>query len=140
MAEPVNLDDKCVLVTGGSMGIGLAAAEASLRAGARVGIFARTATAIDEAVDKLQADGLSDVRGIQGDVTQPGDVERALDELESQFGPVSGVIHAAGVYGPIGPITDVDPEEWLDAVRVNLFGSFVVVRQAARRLAAHGGG
>lgn len=122
------------------MGIGFATAEACLRAGARVGLLARTAATVDEAVQALRTKGFADVIGCAGDVTEASDLDTALDAVESSFGPLAGVVHSAGVYGPIGPVTEVDPESWLDAIRVNLFGSFLVVRHAALRLSANGGG
>jgi NAD(P)-dependent dehydrogenase (short-subunit alcohol dehydrogenase family) len=44
------------------------------------------------------------------------------------------------VYGPIGPVVKVDPTEWFDAIRVNLFGSFLVARRAAQVMIERGGG
>jgi len=134
------LRGKSVLVTGGSMGIGFAAAEACLRAGASVGICARTASTVDDAVRDLRAKGLDDIMGSTCDVTEASDLESTFDAVESRMGPLSGVIHAAGVYGPIGPITEVDPESWFDALRINLLGSFLIIRQASPRLAENGGG
>lgn len=140
MAEAGALLGKSLLVTGGSMGLGLSAAEACLEAGARVVICARTGPTVEEATEGLRAKGFEDVIGCVADVTDPPTLEGALDKAESRHGPLAGVIHAAGVYGPIGPVAEVDPELWLDAVRVNLFGSFLVVHHAARRLGVNGGG
>lgn len=140
MVELPTLEGKAILVTGGSLGIGLATAEACLRAGAGVGILARTAQTIDEAVAELKAKGFEQVIGCTGNVTQEPDLESAFDMVESRLGPLAGVVHAAGVYGPIGSVTEVDASLWLEAVQVNLFGSFLVVRHAARRLGATGGG
>lgn len=122
------------------MGIGLAAAEECLRAGARVGICARTPRPLREAAAGLRSRGLADVVELPCDVTREADLDRTMDKLEASFGPLGGVIHAAAILGPIGSIVEVSPHEWLDAVRVNLFGSFLVLRQAASRLAANGGG
>jgi 3-oxoacyl-[acyl-carrier protein] reductase len=57
-----------------------------------------------------------------------------------ELGGLHGVVHAAGIYGPIGPVTQVDPDAWLEAVRVNLFGTFLVLRAACRRMIEGGSG
>jgi NAD(P)-dependent dehydrogenase (short-subunit alcohol dehydrogenase family) len=54
------------------------------------------------------------------------------DKNETGVSGLAGVVHAAAVLGPIGPTAAVDPAAWLDAVRVNLFGSYLVAAAAAR--------
>jgi len=136
----LELSDKNVLVTGGSMGIGYAAAEACLRAGARVLICARGRDDVERAAQQLSHVGAERVAAIVADVTQPDDIARAMDDLAKRWGPLNAVIHSAGIYGPIGPVTDVDPEAWLDVIRINLFGTFLVVRAACTRMKQSGGG
>jgi 3-oxoacyl-[acyl-carrier protein] reductase len=51
------------------------------------------------------------------------------------------VIHAAGVLGPIGSILEIeDPALWWETLRINLFGTFLITRAAARRMRDAGGG
>lgn len=136
----IDLHGKNVLVTGASMGIGYAAATACLRAGARITICARTPGDVREAVKSLEAIYPDRVCGAPADVTDIEQLDRVIDLLELKHGPLNAVIHSAGIYGPIGKITQVEPAEWFDAVRVNLFGTFLVARQAALRLTRNGGG
>ena len=137
----MNLSSKNVLITGGSMGIGKAAVRACLEADANVVICARGKDDIERTVAEFQADGFADkVAGITADVSSERDIERALDFVENRYGAVNGVIHAAGIYGPIGSILDISPTEWFDAIRINLFGAFLVTRQAGRRMRNSGGG
>ncbi len=140
MSEQLDLSSKNILVTGGSMGLGYAAAEACLQGNGRVVICARNQNDLDSAVSRLKADGYENISGITADVTKHNEVEAALDKVESHFGTLNAVIHSAGIYGPIGSITDVNPEEWLKAIEVNLFGTFLVVRQSCLRLQKNGGG
>ncbi len=137
---PVSLGGRNVLVTGGSRGIGYAIAAACLRSGARVTIAARTATAVQDAVERLRDEERGEVGGVSCDVGDPEAVDRAIAHAVSAFGHIHGLVHAAAVLGPIGPTVDVEPEEWLDTVRLNLFGTFLVVRQVARHMVGHGGG
>ncbi len=140
MHENINLSSKNILITGGSLGIGYATAETCLQAGGRVVICARNCSDIEVAVSRLKEQGYENIVGIPADVTQKQQLEAALDTVESHFGPISAVIHAAGVLGPIGNITKVDPEAWLDTIRINLFGTFLVARQSCLRLQKNGGG
>ncbi len=135
-----HLRKKNILVTGGSMGLGFAAAKQCLERGAHVLICARHQSSIDEAVESLQREGFSQIAGCVADVTQESQVQEALDLLESRFGPLHGVIHSAGIYGAIGSITEVDPEEWLEGVKINLFGSFLIARHSCLRWKKQKGG
>ena len=140
MPEQIDLSGKNILITGGSMGLGYAAAEACLQAKGRVVISARNQGELDAAVSRLKAEGHQDIIGISADVTKHDEVETALNKVESHFGSLNAVIHSAGIYGPIGSITDVDPKEWLNAIEINLFGTFLVARQSCLRLQKNGGG
>lgn len=122
------------------MGIGFAVAEHIARAGARVVICARGRERLAEAATALRGMGDVPVLAVRADVAQSADVER-LFAAAAEFGTVSGVVHCAAVLGPIGSLVDVDPEAWLETVRINLFGAALVTRAACRQMiaAANGG-
>ena len=119
------------------MGIGYACAEEILRCGGSVVICARGAEGVKSAAQKLSALPGARVRAVRADVTSADDVARVLDAARD-LGRLDGVVHSAGVYGPIGPVVSVDPVAWLDAIRVNLFGTFLVAREACKRMIEHG--
>jgi NAD(P)-dependent dehydrogenase (short-subunit alcohol dehydrogenase family) len=135
----IDLTSKRVLVTGGSLGIGFAAAQECLRNGASVVICARNPSEVANAADKLRAGAGERVDGIAADITDAGQIEGALDLLDSRFGAITSLIHAAAVQGPIGDITVVDPAEWLNALRIDVYGAFLTVRQACKRMKRSGG-
>jgi len=122
------------------MGIGYATAEVCLQSGGNVVICARNKTHLDTAVDSLKAQGYKNIIGIPTDVTQQQEIEIALDTVESNFGSLSAVIHAAGVLEPIGDITKVDPKKWFNTIETNLFGTFLITRQSCLRFKQTGGG
>jgi len=126
----IDLAGKAILITGGSMGIGYACAERCLEAGARVMIAARGAADLSAAAARLAP--LGDVVAHAADVSRAEQVDALVAAAVARFGTLDGVIHAAGVYGPIGRVVDVDPSEWFDAIRINLLGTFLVARQASR--------
>ena len=131
------LAGRTVLVTGGSMGIGRACAEAAHAAGANIVIAARGEAALVQAADGL---GGERVLARTCDVSDEAQVDALFTAAHDRFGAVDGVVHAAAVIGPIGAAVDVAAAEWLDAVRVNLFGTFLVARAAARSMKARGRG
>lgn len=102
MPEQIDLSGKNILITGGSMGLGYAAAEVCLQAKGRVVISARNQGELDAAVSRLKAEGHQDIIGISADVTKHDEVETALNKVESHFGSLTAVIHSAGIDGPIG--------------------------------------
>lgn len=136
----MTLHGKNVLVTGGSRGIGREIARACLAEGARVLICSRSADAVDATVIALAEHAVGRIDGVPCDVTLRDDLERALDRLESVFGPITTLIHAAGVLGPIGLSTEIDANVWFESIRVNLFGTFLTAQQACARMAKSGGG
>jgi NAD(P)-dependent dehydrogenase (short-subunit alcohol dehydrogenase family) len=134
----ISLKGKTVLVTGGTLGIGRATAEACLRAGARVFICSRTGGDVEQAVQEMSS--LGTVRGLNADVTDQKRLDKLFVELDQSLGKPHVVIHCAGVYGPIGTITEVDPVAWWQAVQINLLGTFLVARKACEVMKSSGGG
>lgn len=121
------------------MGIGLESARRCLAYGAKVMLCARGSGALEEAQKQLQSEGYRDVAYTAADVGDAKGVDALFDAFSGRIGRCDGVIHAAGVYGPIGPISQVEPAEWWDAMRINLFGTFLVARAAAKSMQQHGG-
>ncbi|MBC5810369.1 MAG: SDR family oxidoreductase [Candidatus Eremiobacteraeota bacterium] len=141
ISEAGALAGKTILVTGGSMGIGFACATACRAAGANVVLAARGAAVLAESAARLaQLKGSGYVETVAGDVGEEADVEEFFARAIARFDRCDGVIHAAGVMGPVGSITDVDSNAWLETIRINLFGTFLITRVAARHMRAAGGG
>jgi NAD(P)-dependent dehydrogenase (short-subunit alcohol dehydrogenase family) len=140
MQRQADLSGKRIVVTGSSMGLGLACAESCLEAGAKVLICSRTEGPLGQALESLKKKGHTSVEAKVADVTDQGQVDAVLHAAIRNFGGLDGVIHCAGIYGPIGTVTDVEPSVWFEAIRINLFGTFLVARQTCQILKARGGG
>jgi meso-butanediol dehydrogenase/(S,S)-butanediol dehydrogenase/diacetyl reductase len=129
------LKEKRVLITGGAGGIGAAAARRFLEEGSRVIILDRDTEASAALARDLP--GLAGV--LAADVSRPGDVARAMAELESRLGGLDVLVNNAGL-SRRGPFLDITPERWREIMATNLDGVFHMAQQAGRRMAAAGGG
>jgi NAD(P)-dependent dehydrogenase (short-subunit alcohol dehydrogenase family) len=121
------LDDRVVLVTGASRGLGAELVRAFLAAGARVSACARSAGALDELRAEMEARGF-DLHTAVVDVTRESSVERWVAEAESRIGAPGVLINNASVLGERGPLAEADPGEWRTTIDVNLTGSFLATR------------
>lgn len=115
------LAGKVALVTGGSRGIGLAISRAFAYEGAAVGILSRTAEELESAGRWFRKTGAKVVT-ICGDVSSRSTSLRAVQQVEDDLGPVDVLVNNAAVQGPIGPIEELDPDEWQYTVEVGLLG------------------
>ena len=118
----MRLDGETVLITGGGRGIGAAVAKSFARAGANLALVSRTAHEVESVATACRALGVRAV-ALPADVACRGEMGRVASKAEKGLGPVSVLVNAAGVYGPIGPLVENSLDAWTQAVSVNLFGT-----------------
>src|SRR5947207_394581 len=116
------LDGQVALVTGGGRGIGANIARELAAAGARVALSARSVEEVQAVAREIG--GL----GIVADVTQRGDVERMVDEVESQLGPIDLLCANAGTNIPEERAWEIEPEDWWRVFEVNVLGVYLCCR------------
>lgn len=116
------------LVTGGGRGIGRAIALALAREGARVALLARTGAELDETAALVEKAG-GEVLKLRADVGRREGVDAAIEQLLRDWGGVEVLVNNAGIQGPMGRVEEVDPEAWMEVVRVNLGGCFYCTRK-----------
>jgi NAD(P)-dependent dehydrogenase (short-subunit alcohol dehydrogenase family) len=132
----LNIKGKVALVTGGASGLGLATTEELVSAGASV-VIVDLASSDGETVAKELGDK---VLFAAADVTNETEVQSAVDLATKEFGGLHIVVNCAGVGFPGRVLTrdgaPVDLERFEFVVRVNLIGTFNVLRLAAAQMAA----
>jgi NAD(P)-dependent dehydrogenase (short-subunit alcohol dehydrogenase family) len=133
-----SLQGAVAFVTGGAKGIGKAAALRMAGAGVRVALMSRTAEDVERAVDEVGAAG-GEALAVPGDVSDSGDVQRAIDRIVSTWGRLDVVFANAGVNGVWAPIEELSDEDWEQTVAINLTGTFYTVKYAVPHLKKRGG-
>src|SRR5207247_10867465 len=133
-------DGRVVVVTGGASGIGFAAAERFVHAGARVAMFDRDERELACASERLNGHGDHGARALAlaGDVARSADVQQAFARVAGEFGRVDVLVNNAGI--AFARRIDEYTEEELDRLlAVNLKGALLCVRAALPALRASRG-
>ena len=120
----IDLEGQVAVVTGGAQGLGFAIAHRLLASGAQVSLWDKDSDVLDKAVAALGA-GASQQ---SVDVTDLQALERAHATTESDLGPISVLVHSAGIAGNNATLDAYDPAEWRRVIEINLNGTFYVNR------------
>lgn len=118
-------EDKVVVITGGSDGIGLASARLFAEEGARVYVTARRQALLDQAIDRIGHGAV----GVQGDVTNLADLTRLYDRVERDHGKVDVVFANAGIHQPI-PLEAIGEADFDATFGINVKSVVFTVQKA----------
>lgn len=119
------LDGKNALVTGGTSGIGLAAARRFAAEGAQVFVTGRRQETLDRAVAAIG----HGATGVRGDVASADDLDRLFDEVTQHGGGLDVLMANAGG-GEFAPLGDVTPEHFMSTFNGNVGGTLFTVQKA----------
>ena len=122
-------NEKNVLITGAGRGVGKRLALGFARAGARVGLLARSQGELDLAKLEIEQAGGNALR-LKADVRDLEQVAAAVDRVRAVFGGLDALVCAAGATGPIGPFLSSKPAAWLATIEINLLGVVNACRAA----------
>lgn len=131
-------EDKVVLITGGSSGIGRATALAFAEEGARVAVVARRPGAGEQVAQAIRDEG-GEARFLAADVTREEDVERMVDGVVDAFGGLDVAFNNAGTWSP-APFAHVTTPDWHRELDVNLTSVFLSMKHELPALERRGGG
>jgi len=136
----------CIIVTGGTFGLGRDITLTLARRGWPVvafGLEARQVSSLAEnAIPELKAlvaqQGL-DVSLLEADVSDEADVDRVVQSAIDAHGRIAGVVNNAAI-GPLGTVIDTAPDLWDRIMAVNLRGPYLMARAVIPQMVAQGGG
>jgi short-subunit dehydrogenase len=133
-----SFQDKVVMITGASSGIGRGLAVELARRGAKVGLVARRADTLEEVVREIEAVG-SKALALPADVQSEASVRAAADNLRAGFGPIDVLIANAGI-GPTRDAAQLSAAEVAGVINVNVIGASNSVAAVIPEMVARGSG
>jgi NAD(P)-dependent dehydrogenase (short-subunit alcohol dehydrogenase family) len=139
MIEDTQLQDRVALITGASSGIGRATACLFASRGAHVAALARTEDETRRAADEIRRSTGSEALPIVADISQPNQMEHAVQQIVDRWGRLDIVFANAGINGVWAPIEELTPEEWNETLQVNLSGTFLTIKYSVPYLKREGG-
>ncbi len=134
------LENKVAIVTGGTSGIGRAAAVALAIAGAKVVVSGRRETEGNETVKQVQAAG-GEAVFIQADVTKEADIARVVAEAVNNYGRLDIAFNNAGAAVETSmPVTEVTESEYRRLFDINVWGVMAAIKHEVPAMLKSGGG
>ena len=128
--DKFRLDDKVVIVTGASSGLGVAFAQGCAEAGADIVLAARRADRLEATAELVRATGRRAVT-VATDVAEPEQCTAMVEAALAEFGRVDVLINNAGI-GTAHPATRETPEQFRSVIDVNLNGSYWAAQACGR--------
>lgn len=135
----LGLTGKVALVTGGSEGIGKAAALSMAAEGAKVAICARRGEVLEGAANEIRSATGGEVLTIAADVSTSDGVQSVVDATLTQFGRLDILVNNAGTSAG-GPFESVTDEAWQADLDLKLYGAIRCSRLAVPHMRSQGGG
>ena len=124
------LQDRIILVTGASDGIGRAAALAYAAHGATVILLGRTVEKLEQVYDQIvEAGGAQPaIIPFNLEVAAPHEYDLIATTIGQEFGRLDGLLHNAGILGRLGPLSQYDAEAWQQVMQINVTAPFLLTK------------
>jgi len=135
----LELKGKVALVTGGGSGIGEACAIMLAHRGAKVAVLDQNIEAAERVTQQIKSSG-GQANALRVDVSDEGQVSKAVDEVISQFGALHIGVNNAGIGGDQAPTAEQTIAGWRKVLSVNLDGVFYCMRNEIPAMIKSGGG
>lgn len=134
------MQDKVIIVTGASSGLGAATARQLGAEGAKVVLAARRRDKGEKVLHEIEAAGGEGIF-VQTDVNSTTDIKALIAAATARFGGLDGAFNNAGITGPtLMPLADIEEADWDEALTTNLRAVFVCMKYQIPALLARGGG
>jgi NAD(P)-dependent dehydrogenase (short-subunit alcohol dehydrogenase family) len=131
MVFALDFSKKCIVVTGGNRGIGLAFSRAVAQAGAQVAIIYRSSKDANQVAENLGKEFGVTTKAYKCDVSDADLVVKTLEKIDNELGPITGLIANAGV-SVVKPALDLTADDFSKVFNVNVLGVFNTARAAAK--------
>jgi NAD(P)-dependent dehydrogenase (short-subunit alcohol dehydrogenase family) len=127
----VKLENRGIVVTGASQGLGRSIAQACVDEGAHVLICARDGDLLEQTRKDLIARAARGqrVEAQCADVSSADDVRRLFETVARKLPRLDGLVNNAGTYGPKGLLEEVDIQAWWKSIEINLLGVALACRE-----------
>jgi len=127
-------DNQVAIISGGADGLGKGIAERLASEGASVALFDINEKVLSQTVSEFKKKGLA-VESYGVDISSDSAVQKAMQEVENRFGGIDIMVNSAGIVGPTNTkIKDYAVEEYDRIYAINLRGSFLMTKYAARAM------
>lgn len=134
----LGLKGKVAIITGGTEGIGKAAALKFAQEGAKVAISARRKDVLDKVAAEIAATG-AEVLAVAADMSKNADIERFMKAVIDRFGRIDILVNNAGTSAR-GKFLEVDDATWSSDLELKVFGAIRCTRLAVPHMKKQGGG
>jgi NAD(P)-dependent dehydrogenase (short-subunit alcohol dehydrogenase family) len=127
----MKLENKAIVVTGASSGMGRAIVERFVKEGASVVAVARRKERLEELAESLKGEA-GKIVVFQGDVSKLEDNEKMIELAVAEFGKLDVLVNNAGIMDDMSPIADATDEMYEKVMKVNLYGPMCAMRKATK--------
>ena len=135
----LGLNGKNAIITGGSDGIGLAAAISLSREGANVAILARTQDKLDSAVKEIQKESKGKVIAISTDVRDESSVVTSINKVRDELGKIDILVNNAGT-SSASPLEEMTNEQLTEDLNLKVYGAIYCARSVINDMKESGSG
>ena len=132
MKNYFDLSGRVAVVTGCSSGLGVQMAKALANQGANIVALARRQNMVDEVAKNISEEFGVQAMGVSCDITDTNQIDKAVESIMSKFGRIDILINNAGT-GAVAPAEDITDEQFSNEINIDLFGSFKVAREVAKK-------
>ena len=134
-----SLEGKVALVTGGSRGIGKAAALGLARAGADVVVASRKLPDLEKVAEEIRGLGRKSV-AVEAHVARIEQINNLVSKVKEEFGRIDILVNNAGTNPTLDQALDIEERAWDSIMNLNLKGLFFLSQAVARVMKEQGGG
>lgn len=117
------LKDKVAIITGGSRGIGRAIAERFAKEGCNLMLASRTKSELEKTAELIKSQSPVNVISYQTDIGNENEVMLMVNQTITEFGKIDILINNAAIIGPMGEISKISGQKFLDTLKNNIGGT-----------------